>query len=329
MNTQMRDSSFMSYLFKTGIMVFLVIFIFSCEKKVENPEVDWENHQPFKAEYAVLNLEPATLFAQKGNEVNPVDLREVSGMSESQVNTDGLWAHNDSGNGNILYLIDKNTGKIKVSYRINGAKNIDWEDMEVGPGPQAGMTYIYLGDFGDNSANRPNLTIYRFQEPVFEESHDGKFMELDIDVDALSFTYPDGAKDAETLLLDHNSRDLYIISKREFPAKVYVYPFPQDGSNTTRLFLAGTLPFFGPVGGNVGSNGNEILVKTYDKIFYWQHNKNIPLWETLAKAPEIAPYDPVEPQGEAICFDASGNYFTLSEIVGNEDAVLYKYVRNK
>lgn len=331
MNLQMIDNSFSftSYKKGLGILIFYGIFFFSCEKKVETPVVDWENHQPFKAEYAVLNLDPATLFAQKVNEVNTVDLSEVSGLAESQVNQGGLWAHNDSGNGNILYLIDKNTGKIKGSYRINGAESIDWEDMEVGPGPQPGINYIYMGDIGDNTAKRPYSTIYRFEEPVFEESHEGKFMELDINVDALNFMYPDGARDAETLLLDHNSSDLYIISKREFPARVYVYPFPQDAKNTTSLFLAGTLPFFAPVGGNAGPNGDEILVKTYDKIFYWQHNKNVPLWETLAKAPEIAPYDPVEPQGEAICFDSEGNYFTLSEKTEEGDVVLYKYVRNK
>lgn len=312
-----------------GILIFIVLLFFSCEKKAEDPIIDWDNHQAFKAQYSISSLNKTTIFSNTGEVVNKVDLREVSGLAESQVNNSTLWAHNDSGNGNILYLLDKATGRIKVQYQLKGIENIDWEDIEVGPGPIQGVSYIYLGDIGDNSGDRENAIIYRFKEPVFDGSQEGKLIELNIDHDALVFTYPGGSRDAETLLLDHNSNDLYIISKRDLPARIYVFPFPQDAKKKTKVILVGTIPLFAPVGGNVNPNGKEILVKTYDKIFYWQHEKEEPLWKSLSRAPEVAPYNPIEPQGEAICFDTSGNYFTLSEEVERKEVFLYNYKRIK
>jgi hypothetical protein len=41
------------------------------------------------------------------------------------------------------------------------------------------------------------------------------------------FQYPDGSRDAETLLLDPLTKDIYVISKREFEdIRVYRAPYP-------------------------------------------------------------------------------------------------------
>ncbi|CAN5177732.1 hypothetical protein BH23BAC1_BH23BAC1_47490 [soil metagenome] len=307
-------------------IIFCLIFI-SCYTKDEVPANIWEDFKPFKPDYNSSDLQNSDLFVSKGAAVGAVNLPEVSGLAESQVNPDHIWAHNDSGNSNSIFLINKNTGKISVEYVVSGAKNVDWEDMEIGPGPENGKSYIYMGDIGDNQAIRSKSIIYRFPEPEFDTSQEGQKIELNNNLEVLEYTYPEGARDAETLLLDHKTKDLYIISKRELPAKVFIFPYPQNIKASTKLVQVGSLPFFMPVGGNVSPDGKEILIKTYQTIYFWQHDFNEPLWKTLAKQPQIAPYDPVEPQGEAISFDSKGGYFTLSEKVNNTQPILYYYQR--
>jgi hypothetical protein len=67
-----------------------------------------------------------------------------------------LITHNDSGDAANLYELDTITGNILRTITINNATNIDWEDITQDD------TYIYIGDFGNNSnGNRQDLKIYR------------------------------------------------------------------------------------------------------------------------------------------------------------------------
>jgi hypothetical protein len=316
---------------KKNIIYFSLIFYFifiSCYTKDEVSIKSWENFEPFNAQYTTSKLINSDEFVATGAALGTVDIEEASGIAESQVNPNSLWTHNDSDNTNSIFLLNKSTGKIRAEYVLKGVQNIDWEDIEIGPGSENGANYIYLADIGDNLGSRSKSIIYRFTEPKFEASHEGKVIELDLETDILEYTYPEGSRDAETLLIDHKTRDLYIISKRDFPARVFIYPYPQNTTASTTLTKVGSLPLFMPVGGNVSPDGKEILVKTYQEIFYWQHDVNEPLWKTLSKEPLIAPYNPVEPQGEAICFDTNGGYYTLSEKANNVQPVLYFYRKN-
>ena len=69
----------------------------------------------------------------------------------------------------------------------------------------------------------------------------------------------------------------------------------------------------GPVAGDIATNGGEILIKTYKKVYYWQREPGELLNITLSRTPKSLPYTE-EPQGEAIAWTpTTSGYFTLSE----------------
>ena len=71
-----------------------------------------------------------------------------------------LITHNDSGNSPQLYELDSLGSQIFRTITINNATNIDWEDITQDD------TYIYVGDFGNNSGNRQDLRIYRIKKSL-------------------------------------------------------------------------------------------------------------------------------------------------------------------
>src|ERR671914_2212087 len=76
-------------------------------------------------------------------------INESSGLAASRLNPNVYWTHNDSGDGPFVYAFDS-TGESRGVFRVAGAQARDWEDAGVGPGPERGKSYLYLGDIGDN-----------------------------------------------------------------------------------------------------------------------------------------------------------------------------------
>jgi len=86
------------------------------------------------------------------------ELGEISGI---EYDKDGnLWAINDSGNSTEIHQIDS-VGSIFRSIEITNAKNIDWEDLT-----QDDFGHFFIGDFGNNSNKRRDLTIYKIENPI-------------------------------------------------------------------------------------------------------------------------------------------------------------------
>ena len=267
----------------------------------------------------------------RGTLGNP-EINEASGLVASRKNSGSLWTHNDSGGQPTLYLISED-GTNRFAGSLLGAKNRDWEDIAVGPGPVADESYVYVGDIGDNNAQHNIKTIYRFVEPLVADSLSGDAIRP---VDAIRFVYPDGPRDAETLLLDPLTKDLYVLSKRDKFVRVYRAAFPQNTKSIDTLELLGQLPrqqvgiLEQLVGGDVSADGKEVLLKSYVQVFYWQRaDGQTSLFDLLQTEPKVLTYQP-EPQGEAIGFAADGSgYFTLSEAQSGIEPRLYFYPREK
>lgn len=259
---------------------------------------------------------------------------ETSGLAASFINKGLLYIHNDSGDTSRFFLIGSD-GTLKAIYTFNANPLMksgvaDCEDMAVGIGP-GGKSYVYIGDIGDNSAKRKYLTVYRIKEPAFKSSK--KVSIAHVDADPLYIKYPDGARDAETLMVDPLEQLLYIVSKREDSVSVYTTPLLfQKGDTVTLdkkavLYFEGTAKRFGKqiTGGNISKNGTQVLIKSYAKVFYWKRKNKEPIWQLLTTTSREMPYQQ-EKQGEAIGFTTNGKgYYTISE--GRFPPVLYYKIK--
>ena len=142
------------------------------------------------------------------------DLAEASGVAVSRRSPGRLWAHNDSGEA-MLVALDLR-GSVTGRVRVSGVKVDDWEALAVAACPAGSC--IYIADIGDNQAKRKRITIYRVSEPASEDS---------VTVgDTFHATYPDGAHDAETLLVGPDG-GLFIVTKGGTDA-VALYRFPRQ-----------------------------------------------------------------------------------------------------
>lgn len=307
----------------------LLLFFFSCQE--DDDVVDeggyWDSFQPFTTDYNPDQLEETVFFAASALSRGEVELDEASGLAWSRTNPGFVWTHQDHGNDNRLFLLDSQSGEIVAAYRIRGLENRDWEDIEIAAGPVDGLHYLYIGDTGDNEAVYGSYTIYRFEEPLFRESHRNKVIELEVEVDEINFRYPAQHHDVEALMVDPLTKDLYLVTKRDTRSIVYVAPYPQPLEEEFTMLTGGELSFWAVTAATVSEDGREILIKTYSQIYYWQRLDDEPLVEALSRAPLMAPYNPIEMQGEAVCFDDKGGYYTLSELRDDTSPVLYYYAR--
>jgi hypothetical protein len=271
---------------------------------------------------------------QTAGEIDNLDIDEASGLIASN-NLEGyFWTHNDSGDLNRIFLIDK-TAKWKGTYYLNGAENRDWEDIAIDKAAN-NENYLYLADIGDNFANYNNsYVIYKVKEPNSLPTNIGN-QYLD-NIEKIRFKYPDGSRDAETLLIDHATKDMYIVTKREAKVRVYQLPYPQSTTvENTAIFIA-ELPFglplagvpTGATAGDISTDNTEIIIKNYFQIFYWKLAKNETIKAALSRSyDKLLPYTPAA-QEEGISFGPQNNgYYTIGEAGDSKNIVkLYFYKR--
>jgi hypothetical protein len=82
----------------------------------------------------------------------PESLNEISGLEF--LNETTLVAHNDGGDGAVLYILELD-GSLRKTVTVLNAKNKDWEDLA------SDGTYLYVGDIGNNKNKRTGLCVYK------------------------------------------------------------------------------------------------------------------------------------------------------------------------
>src|SRR5206468_2956607 len=90
-------------------------------------------------------------------------VREASALAASRRAPGVYWTLNDSGNEPLLFAFDA-SGRNLGTFRVDGARNVDWEALQVGPRRDGGFA-LYIGDSGDNDRIRRESAIYRVPEP--------------------------------------------------------------------------------------------------------------------------------------------------------------------
>lgn len=267
-------------------------------------------------------------YAQRTPVVNlPAGLDEISGITISSAPRMLAFVHNDSGDTSRFFGIDQ-SGNLKCTFYfrgVSGKKGVsDCEDIASGKSDKGNDRYLYIGDIGDNGGKKKYITVYRVAEPDrFEEPVQA------VTASPVFFKYPDGARDAETLMIDNIERLLYIVSKREDTVRVYTAPLVWKENDTVTLQFRTQLYFTGfrtgkwITSGDISWDGKQIVLKSLQKVYYWKRKDNESIWQTLQNPPAELPYQQ-EPQGEAICFDREGKgFYTVSE---GEQQLVYYYI---
>ncbi len=310
---------------KNGLLCFLILTILSCNKSGNAvlPVKDTTATTPPKTiEFPKPSYNPSGLDTTKLFNTIPVvnalarqDLLEVSGVAASRINPGILYIHQDSNDPNQVYLTD-GSGANNGTLTLTSVSNRDWEDIAVGPGPVAGVNYVYVGDIGDNDSKYSSVFVYRFPEPDLT----GKTLPFIADiptVDKIELKYPDGPGNAETLMVDPLTKDIYIASKQSNLSKIYVARYPQSLTSVTVMTPVVQLYFNKATGGDISPDGTEILLRSNELIWYWKLPAGTSISAGLLTQPEVAPYANNEPQGEGIGFAADGSgYYTDTEIKG-------------
>ncbi len=274
-------------------------------------------------------------------------IEEASGIASSRNSEGVLWVHNDSGDVARIFAINSH-GQLLGTYNImqpgttNFATATDFEDIAMGPGPQAGLSYIYVGDIGDNGSSRASISVFRIAEPAVYGRQAGSPVTVNLNQgewESITLTYPlffwlFYTHDAETLMCDPQTGDLYVVTKSDDVMRIFRAPAASlvGGATVGMTQIGGDFSFRRATGGCISSTGSEIVIRGYSNnpaygypaAQLWTRGSGQTVAQALAGTPVSIPIAS-EGQGEAIDFDGIGSgYFTLSE-GGNQP--LYYYQR--
>ncbi len=191
---------------------------------------------------------PAFAGPLVGSRVESAEIDEASGLVASRRHPGIFWTHNDSGDGPRIFALDQ-TGASRGVFELSDADAIDWEAIALGPGPEPGRDYLYLGDIGDNSLRRGSVVVHRIAEPkpLAPVAAGGKARENPPSgsaadprgpaagasgaahfvgaVDTFVLEHPRGPQDSEAMLVDPRSGDLLLLTKEDWDCE----PVPGPG----------------------------------------------------------------------------------------------------
>jgi hypothetical protein len=230
----------------------------------------------------------AMLFASgSGPEVvltiHDPELIESSGLAVSARHPDVLWTHNDGGQTAEVIAVDAN-GDTVAHVTLAGIDPYDAEALA--PGKDAGgRPALYLGDIGDNLAARPDVSVFRFSEPA-------TLTDATVPAQWYRFSYPDGAHDAEALLVGPTGR-IMIASKELLGGALYRAPrrLVTADQGTNRLTRVARVP--GLVTDGAYLPDGRFVLRTYTSVFVYDRPGH-----QVARA-EL----PLQPQGESVAAD--------------------------
>ena len=145
------------------------------------------------------------------------NLKESSGLTASPLHDNVLWSINDSGSEPILFAMTAE-GADLGEWPVNVDRAVDWESLD--SFVLNGVSYLVVGDTGDNFRWRPFVWLLVVPEPT---NLDGNDRTLDV-AWTLEFSYPDGYRDSEALAADVSSNHFYVLSKRHYPPELFRLP---------------------------------------------------------------------------------------------------------
>ena len=253
--------------------------------------------------------------------IDSKEITESSGIAASGCNQNVLWTHNDSGDDALIFALDL-TGKKLGTWKVAGAKNIDWEDIAETKNAN-GECFLYIGDIGGNTSSRNKFTIYKVREPQVSGAQTDSSRKNPLATEqsqAIEIQYPDARHDAETLMIQRQTDDIYILSKRlTAPSAVYRLKAGYDLNAPSTLekitdFTVPAVPFGFLTGGDIAPDGKHVIICDYFNAYELTLPDGAKNFDAIWKQKPLVVELGERAQGEAVGYSADGkSIFATSE----------------
>jgi hypothetical protein len=249
-------------------------------------------------------------------------LDEISGVAASRRTPGVLWMHNDGLQPRFFAVLTN--GQRLATFALRADVD-DLEDIASGPGPRPGDSCLYLGDIGDNKRIRRIVRVLRFVEPAMNRVPAGSRAEFVESFETLLLRYPGGPNDAEALMVDPLSGDLFIVTKERKRARVFrAAQLAWMAPGPVQLELVAELKLDHVSGADISADGTRVLLRREGKAWLWSRRADESIALALLRSPEKVPVigPPIEANGEAIAFATDGSgYFTVGE--GRREGIFF------
>lgn len=233
---------------------------------------------------ASLLLAPVGAAQAKGDQgftIRDLRVTRSTGLARD-VDTKLYWTVNDSGPQGTVFGIDPQ-GNVRgvLGFR---AKPQDVEAVALH------NRRLYVGDIGDRRRTRSMVSVYSFDNPQPDNRT--------VPYRSYDFSYPDGAHDAATLLVDRRGR-LYVVT-REHHAGIYVAPRQPSRRGVNRLRRVADAPAY--VTDGVFLPDGRIALRTYVSVLVLDGDT----YQTRARAAT-----PWQKQSESVALALKGDSLLL------------------
>jgi hypothetical protein len=218
-----------------------------------------------------------------------------------------MYTVNDGGSQLAVYVLDQSCRVVRV---IRGAIDpFDVEDLA-----RTADGTLWLADIGDNLRQRTTVAIELLSSsgPAAARLY--------------RFRYPDGAHDAEALLVDHAGTPFIVTKEPLGVSSVYIPQGAPSTASVTPLRKVATVRMSltgvsggpaGPAGqlmvtgGAVSADGERLVLRTYTDAYVWSAPDRDLLRALRSAQPTRIPLPPTR-QGEAITFSPDGKTLLTS-----------------
>lgn len=221
-------------------------------------------------------------------------LTESSGLAYLD---SSLLTVNDSGDPAVVYVCEGTAGEVTGTITYASEDPYDVEAITVG----ADRT-VYVGDVGDNAEVRSNIAIYTFTAP------DDLSGDQSVTSTKYVMTYPDGAHNAEAILVHPKTQEVFVVTKATSDVQVFTAGvLGSDKQIALEKVETGELPVT-VTDGTFSPSGEVVLLRNYLSLAAYSAKD----WSEIGTE-----YLPLQPQGEGLSTGPDGTYLIGSEKVGS------------
>ena len=246
---------------------------------------------------ATVLMAPAVASAEERVlcEVTDPRLTEISGMTASALHPRVMWLHNDSGDAARLYAVDLTDCTVVGEVTLKNVDARDFEGIATGVDPQ-GRPVLWVGDIGDNLDSWENVSLYRVREPRTLGKKSVRAVRF-------RFTYQDRPHNAETILADPDSPQVWIVTKQLASGSIYALPRTLSRSQINIAEKVGRVGGL-VTDGSMNPQGTGFVLRDYFDAHVYSGQPPGELVDTYALPAQI--------QGEAIAFTADGSALVIA-----------------